>query len=280
MDIFGGIVAGVNLVTGREHGGDVLHRIHNGMAQLKLIGRLLGSDGKVDGVQAVDAVVALRFFLHACGCHQLIEVEKLAISGGYGYFSRVEATGVALGHQSKAYPLHTAIGHIDVVSTQKLFLIVALHSPADVGEGYTEQTQLFAVVLQSPFHRGGSAQFYFIDTGEARQLRLDMLFGVLLYQDGRGGGIQREGHKGAGCLLVGHFHPDDGVAHTVGKLRPRLPDDGGGLETHGIQVGMLVQFYGDAAEAIARGGVELLHTADAGQHGFEFAGHLHLYHAR
>ena len=71
-----------------------------------------------------------------------------------------------------------------------------------------------------------------------------------------------------------------GIADTFGQLGPRLPDDGGSFEADYLDIGMLVQLHSNVAVAVARGGVQPLHSADTRQHGFQLAGHFHLHHPR
>ena len=61
MDIFGGIVAAVYLVSGRKQATDFVHSLLNAFTETKLVSGFFGRERDVNRIQAVDAVIALRF---------------------------------------------------------------------------------------------------------------------------------------------------------------------------------------------------------------------------
>lgn len=157
---------------------------------------------------------------------------------------------------------------------------MALHRITDVRQGDTQHAQLLTVIFQPPFHRSSPAQLYLINSRQTCQTRLDMFLRILLNQYRSGRSIQSKGHERTGRILIGDFHPYNGIADAIGQLRPCLADNGGSFETHRIYIGMLVQLHGDIAKAVSGSGIQFLHSTDTRQHRFQLTGDLHLHHPR
>ena len=133
-----------------------------------------------------------------------------------------------------------------------------------------------AVVFQPPFHRRGAAHVDAVNARYAAQPGLDLVLGEALDDDGRGGGVQRVAHERAFLLVVRPAHPQERVAHLLRQVRPRLADDGRGLEAGGVDVRVLVQLHVDPSPAVARGRADFLDALDAGEHRLQAGGDFHL----
>ena len=279
-DVFRGIITRMYLVAGRQDALQRFHLVHYLRGQAQLVGALLRRDGKINGVKPVDAVIALRGGFGMDHVHQFIQAEQLAIGGGHGNGRSVKARGAAFGHQGQANPAAARLVIAHVVCPQEFTAIVVLHGQGYVIHRDAQAPQLLAVILQLPLHGRGSGHLYLVHAVQAGQAGLDVLFGITLDEDGRGRRVEGEGQERTLRLFVGHLHLYHRIGNPAGQLGPSLAHDGGRLETHCIHIGVFVQVDGYAAPAVAGRRTDFLHPADAGQHGLQLAGHLHLHHTR
>ena len=268
------------LVAGGQDTLQRLHFVHHRCSQAQLVGALLRGNGQVDGVQPVDTIITLRGSLGMSHTDQLVQTKQLALGGCHRDGRCIETRGTAFGHQGQTNPTASPTVGAYVIRPQKFTAVMILHGPVYVVYRDSQTTQLLTVILQLPLHGGSACHFHLVHTVQTGQAGTDVLLSIPLDEDGCRRSIQGEGQERPLGLLVGHLHLYHRIGDPVGQFRPGLAHDGGCFETHRIHIRILVQVDRYAPPAVAGCRTDLLHPADARQHGFQLAGDLHLHHTR
>ena len=270
----------MHFISGGQYLLYAFHFLFHQFAHFQLVGRFLGCDGQVDGVQSVDAVIALRLFFGVDDADQLVQPEQSSVRGRHRNGGRVEAEIGLFRDQRQSDPLFSATSVVHVVRAQELFPVRLLDSSLNIVRADSQRTQLFAVVLQPPLHRGGSAYVHLVHARQGGQTGLDVFLGVLLNPDGGRRRIQRERNKRTVGIVFGHPHLDVRIAYPIRQSRPGLPHHGRGFEAYHVDVGMFVQIDINSSPSVSRSRIQVPDSPDACQHGFQLTCHFHLDHPR
>ena len=100
----------MHLISLRQQTQHLRHLPFHRLAQLQLVGRGIGSDGHIDGVQAIDAVIALWRRLHMSHLHQLVKPYEFAPAVLHHDVSRIERLLILLRHHCQTDPFLTTRG--------------------------------------------------------------------------------------------------------------------------------------------------------------------------
>ena len=214
------------LISGRHLCLQFRHTVFYLTAQFQLICRFLSRNIKIDGIQSVDAVIALWLFFHMLYFYQLIQCDHRSISclqfDGIGLKLRFLACSSAH-HPNPVLIIRSLLYR---TNTQKFFLVMAVDGNLHVSQCYSQARQLFTVIFQLPLHRSSPIQFYFIYTRQLSQHRFYVLFGIVLNQDRVRGRIESICHKWPRCFIIRTAGTNLRIADSVRQLRPRLADNG------------------------------------------------------
>ena len=279
MDIFGGVVAAVYLVSGRKQATDFVHSLLNAFTEAELVGAFFGRERDVNRIQAVDAVIALRFLFGMHYFDELIQANQCAVAVFYGDGGGIKSIASTARHQHDTHPCRCAVGAARLGHTQKVGRVVLRNGFTDVVDGHTEGLQPVIVVHQLPFHRCGAVYFDLVKSGNIVEPGFDIVLGILLDDDGYCGRVDRKSHEGARRIFVGATHGNVGVRDFARQVVPCLPNDGRCFEAGGIDGRMFVEFEGDAPPSVARCRIDVFDAFDTCQHRFELRGRRHLYYA-
>ena len=171
----------MHLITGRQYLTDVFHFLVHLRTEFKLVGSFLGCNGKVNGVQPIDAVVALGLFFHMCHAHQFVQPHQFTILCFHRNIGGIEMpVFLFFRHQCQAYPLLASLAGFHIMDAQELPMIMPVNSRRDIVYANAQTAQLLAVIFQPPFHRGCPAQFYFVNAVQAGKAGFNVLFRILL----------------------------------------------------------------------------------------------------
>ena len=129
------------LIAGGEESFDALHFRPHFLGDAQLVGIVLGADGEVNGVQAIDAVVTLGSLFLADDGNQLPETDELSFPVLHVYLVRVEAV-VHRRLQGQTYPLAA----LAIDRPEEFAGIISADGFLEVGDGDAELLQPAAVV--------------------------------------------------------------------------------------------------------------------------------------
>ena len=276
-DVFRGIIARMDFVSGRHHGLRFGYHLPDLLRQGQLVGRFRGGDGQIHRVQPVDAVVRCGLLLRARHPDQPVQRHHAPVGRLHRNLRGDKPLRTAFGGTHQPYPFRPVV-RLQLTNPQKLTAVPFLNGGQDILYPHPDALQLHIVVHDAPLHGRGTAQLHLIHPVQCRNQRLDVFLAVLLYHDGRGGSVQRVGHERTRGVLVAPLRGDERIAHPFGKLRPQLPDKGGHLKAGHPDIRMAVQLHVDAPAPVVGSGTDATDAVHPGQHALQTAGDLRLHH--
>ncbi len=187
MDVFRGIVAVVNFVTGRKCAAEFVDGFVHLPTQPQLVGGFFRRERQVNRIQPVDAVMAVGRLFGVHNFYQLIQADKRTVAVLHGNGRRVESVGIAPRYQHKAHPRGRIVSAFRFRHPQKIGGMVHRNGLADVVYRYSESLQPVGIVGQLPLQRRSAANVDFVQSGNIAQSLFNGVFGVSLDDDGRGG---------------------------------------------------------------------------------------------
>ena len=190
LDVFRGVIAGMYFVTRRKVLLDVSHFLLDLLGQLQLVGRLFCPDGKIDGIQSVDTIIALRLFFLPGYFQELVQAEQFPLRRLDRDLCRVESFFRMLRDQCQTHPVLFVRIVRQVGDAQEFFLVIGRDGSLNILYGDAQFRKLPAVVFQSPFHRSRSADLNPIDALNGAQVRFDLVLGIPLDEYRRGRRIE------------------------------------------------------------------------------------------
>ena len=270
----------MNLVSCRKRQSDVIHARLYLFAQFQLISCLSSDNRQINRIQPIDPVITLRLLFHTDDLHQFVQADDSPILHFHLYLPGVKLPVIMFGHQHQPNPLLARSRLFHIISPQKLFLIMQTDCLTNFIRTHPQRTQLLIIILQTPFHRCGSADVYLIDSRKLRKACLYMFLRILLNQTGSGRRINRECDKRSLTFLLRTCHLNVRVTNSRRQFRPSLTNDGRSLKTCDSRICMLVQTHIYTSPAIAGSRRYALYSLDTGKHRLQFAGSRHLHDTR
>ena len=190
LDVFRSVIAGMYFVACWKVLLDVSHFFLDLLGQLQLVGCLFCPDGKVDGVQSVDTIIALWLFFLPSYLQELIQAEQFSLRRLDRDLCRVESFFRVLRDQCQTHPVLFVRIVRQVGDAQEFFLVIGRDGSLNILHGDAQFRKLPAVVFQPPFHRSRSADLNPIDALNGAQVRFDLVLGIPLDEYRRGRRIE------------------------------------------------------------------------------------------
>ena len=132
LDVFRGVIADVHFISRRHLLFQFPHGLLHLLAQFQLIGTFLGGQVQVNGIQAIDAIIAGRFRFDVYDLDELVQAHQRSVRRLDADISRLKLRFLPCRSAYQANPFPAARSFLNGTDTQKLLFVMSRYSRLNI----------------------------------------------------------------------------------------------------------------------------------------------------